>query len=87
MDVQGDGACLDSNKVSAAGDDGCVVGCTTAAPGPTTAPRAAHMDGFGLVGAGNTLTFNKAQGSHDGFDLNDLAGNTNGVDESNKFRD
>jgi Right handed beta helix region len=72
-------------KVAGAAGDGIVIGGDDGWWDHNRASGSGD-DGFQLSGTGNTLTSNKAKGSKAGFDLNDMSGGTNTVDETNKFK-
>ena len=84
MDIDGDDAVVTGNITTGAGDNGYAVigddGTWT-----DNLAKGSGSDGFEVSGAGNTLTFNTAKGSKAGFDLNDLSGGANTIDDSNDF--
>lgn len=83
--IEADDAVVLENKVTAAGADGYAVLGDTGSWTDNSA-TGSTSDGFELAGTNNTLTGNKAKGSKDGFDLNDLSGGTNTIDETNSFK-
>ena len=83
--VGGDNSFVTKCKIAAAGVNGCVVGGDSGYWMGNHATGSGD-DGFQMEGTGNTLTKNKAHGSHGGYDLNDLAGGDNTIDETNKFK-
>src|SRR5262249_29907723 len=85
VEMDGDDAVVDGNKVTGALDDGFEIDGTDGLYTNNIA-NGGKDDGFVLSeGVGNTLSFNKAHGNKS-FDLDDvIGGGLNTVDDTNSF--